>query len=542
MNTRHLLPLLAFFSSLLVVLTVSRTPQSLFSDPAWQLKALQQHLAEKSPTLATLVQADPHDISRDSPQWISWWPIGTNLLVGPLLLTGFTIAASIRVLASLSLIAGSIGFGLWLSLFRIPRWLAISLAVGIPWIHYGNLSLFEYAAEASVFAVCPWLLVGAVRLPSRSTDHAKNHLAFLAGFGLLLGLAYWLKYSAVFISVGIVVHLALTAWKGRRWRRRWLELAIPGVIFVLTIGSLNMLNRVMGSAMNPIIEHKVFYFDWRLPFNLVGLFAMAMADADGLARYLLFHPGRALLPFSYSTLCLLGLPGGILLFYLLLRRHPRSQASLLSRDVLLTISATFIAVMTVFYGRAMEARYIAAIGIAVIPAALESAIALAPSVGRTSRAILVLAALGYLVIPVFYGAFAVIGKVARTPSGYRPGPSGIYNPLLSTTDSRSVIAALTADFNQDSDVWYLPEPLTALDLPGRVIIRHSDFLSADKLKEPFYTTRPVRVRLLLPPRFEENGKGATIRGNFPQASLWTSKAIPGMNYVEWTATLPVNQR
>src|SRR5437588_2173221 len=114
MNTRHLLPLLAFFSSLLVVLTVSRTPQSLFSDPAWQLKALQQHLAGKSPALATLVQADPHDISRDSPQWISWWPIGTNLLVGPLLLTGFTIAASIRVLASLSLIAGSIGFGLWL--------------------------------------------------------------------------------------------------------------------------------------------------------------------------------------------------------------------------------------------------------------------------------------------------------------------------------------------------------------------------------------------------------------------------------------------
>jgi hypothetical protein len=60
-----------------------------------------------------------------------------------------------------------------------------------------------------------------------------------------------------------------------------------------------------------------------------------MADADGLARYVLFHPGRSLLPFNYLTLCYLGLPGGVVLFWLLARRHA-SAAVLLSRDVLLT--------------------------------------------------------------------------------------------------------------------------------------------------------------------------------------------------------------
>jgi hypothetical protein len=75
------------------------------------------------------------------------------------------------------------------------------------------------------------------------------------------------------------------------------------------------------------------------------------------------------------------------LFWLLARRHA-SAAVLLSRDVLLTLSALFVAVMTVFSARAMEARYIAAIGIALIPAVIESALQLAPkaSAGQSRAA------------------------------------------------------------------------------------------------------------------------------------------------------------
>src|SRR5581483_7486384 len=128
------LPLLAFLSSVLIVLAVSRTPQSLFSDPSWQLKALQQHLAGEAPTFNTLVQADPRDLSQDVREWISWWPIGTNLLVYPLLRAGMTMGVAIRVLADLALILGSVGFGYWLRLFRLPAWLAMTLAITIPWI------------------------------------------------------------------------------------------------------------------------------------------------------------------------------------------------------------------------------------------------------------------------------------------------------------------------------------------------------------------------------------------------------------------------
>ena len=125
------------------------------------------------------------------------------------------MGAAIRVLAAFCLVVGSLGFGYWLEAFRLPRWLAVTLAIGIPLIHYANVSLFQYAAEALVFAICPWLLLGGLRLRARWTDRQNPNLMFLVGFGLLLGLAYWLKYSAVFISAGVLVHLGLTAWRRR---------------------------------------------------------------------------------------------------------------------------------------------------------------------------------------------------------------------------------------------------------------------------------------------------------------------------------------
>jgi hypothetical protein len=506
----------------------------LFSDPSWQLKALQQHLAGQSPTINTLVQPDSRDISQDHLEWISWWPIGTNAFVYPLLRMGLSIGTAVRVLAAVALILGSVGFGYWVQVFGLPQWLAIALAIGIPWILYATLSLFQYAAEGLVFGICPWLLVGAFRLRSRGWFSAMKvrvapgirraaRLRLLAEIFCRLDLPRRARPSGNHCLAGTqATELHRT---GDRWRT---------LFFV--VGVLNLLNHAMGAAMNAITEHPPFVLDWRLPFNLIGLMAMAMADADGLARYVLFHPGRSLLPFNYLTLCYLGLPGGLLSYWLLGRRHS-NPALLLSPDVLLTLSALFVAVMTIFSARAMEARYIAAIGIALVPAALESAFHVTPKTLRAARPVLLAAGIIYLAIPMAYGGFSVVGKIARTPSSYRTGPSGLYNPLFASTDARTPVAELTADFNPESDIWYLTEAFSALNLPGRAIIQHADFLPVARLNQTFQTSKPLRIHLLLPPWFEQNGKGARIRAEFPRAINWSSRIVPGMNYVEWTATL-----
>jgi len=184
----------------------------------------------------------------------------------------------------------------------------------------------------------------------------------------------------------------------------------------------------------------------------------------------------------------------------------------------------------------MEARYIAAIGIALIPAVLESALQLAPKLRPATRGLLLAGGVIYLAIPMAYGAFSVVGKIARTPA-YHTGPSGLYNPLFATTDARTPLAELAAGFNPNSDVWYLTEPLTAMDLPRRAILQHADFLPLAQLNQTFRASKPLRIHLLLPPWFEQNDKGTVIRAEFPQAENWSSRVVPGMNYVEWTATL-----
>ena len=536
-NSTRILPLLAFASSVLVVLLVSRTPQGLFTDPSWQLKAMQQYFAGESSSIGTLVQADPKDLSRSTEEWISWWPIGTNLLVYPFMRSGMSMAAAVRTITDLALMLGAVGFGYWLNLFEIPGWIARTLAVAIPWIRYANLALFTYSAEVLVFAICPWLLLGALDLNRRwESEQGKANVVLSAGLGFLLGFAYWLKYSSVFISLGAIAYLGLRGWKIRkRHRRVWIDAALVLALFVVTTGGLNLLNRSMGSAMNSVTQHFDVQFDWRLPFHLVGLFAMSMADADGLWRYILFHPGRAVLPFNYVTLTIIGLPGGVLLFWLLTRPSKR-DSMVLSRLLFLLTFVAFIGTMSVFWARALEARYISAIGIALIPGTVEAAAAMWPKASRITREALVIAALFYIAIPMGYGAVAVIGKVQRT-SAYKSGPSGFYNPLFADTDASAPLRTLEAHFGSQ-DIWYLPDPITGIDLRGRVILRDPDFLSEDRIrKESFHTSSPVTVRMLLPPKFEENGKGRIIRDSFPQALGWKRNEIPGANYLEWSAKL-----
>ena len=83
------------------------------------------------------------------------------------------------------------------------------------------------------------------------------------------------------------------------------------------------------------------------------------------------------------------------------------------------------------------------------------------------RTLLAAAACAFVLVPFVYGIVSVFAKTWRYPAGYLPAASGIYNPLLAQHDAASAVRALARDFNSSTDVWYLTDPLTALDLPGR---------------------------------------------------------------------------
>lgn len=188
----------------------------------------------------------------------------------------------------------------------------------------------------------------------------------------------------------------------------------------------------MRAAMNSVTQHFDVQFGWRLPIHRVGLFAMSMADADCLWRYVLFHPGRSVLPFSYATLTLIGLPGGVLLFWLLTRLSKREPV-VLSTLLLVITFAAFVGTMTIFWARALEARYMSAIGIALIPAAVEAGAAMWPKGNRITRA----GARRFVLCHDSNGLWCAVANACLHKLA-----QWFHNPLLADTDASSPLQTL----------------------------------------------------------------------------------------------------
>jgi hypothetical protein len=237
-------------------------------------------------------------------------------------------------------------------------------------------------------------------------------------------------------------------------------------------------------------------------------------------------------------LSLCGIPGGVLLIVLAARGEQRGVRPELARAVFFTSLACILIVWTLSTTVSIEARHVWSAGFTMLPLALAEGIVWwrtgTAAVWRT----LVALACVFVAAPMAYGVVSVFAKMARYPGDYRPASSGIYNPLLAQHDAASVAGALGRTFDSANDVWYLVEPMTMLDVPGRSIVRHADFVTAATLgSERFLTSRSIRVHALLPPRFEDNGKGAAIRGAFPQATGWSRSVIAGSEYDAWTTVL-----
>lgn len=146
-------------SSLLLIFVALKNPQSLYSDSAWQMKALQQFIAGDSPSFNHLVRPSYDDLAVNKAIWITWWPFGTNLLAYPLMAQGISVGMSIRIIAITSFVLGSLGWIYWFSLFDFPIWIGVILALTIPSLRNGNSALYMYSAEVLVYAYAPWLIL-----------------------------------------------------------------------------------------------------------------------------------------------------------------------------------------------------------------------------------------------------------------------------------------------------------------------------------------------------------------------------------------------
>jgi hypothetical protein len=528
------LVMLAFISALAVIVVASRTDQGFFSDPALQMKTVVQFLDGTSTQPNAVVEPGPADISRDVQETMVEWAPGTPLAFVPFVRAGLTPAHAARAVAAVALIAGSIGWTLWFAGFDLPAGCVVAFALFVPWMRFASNALFLYSPEVLVFACVPWVLLGAIA--AERTTRAPLAAAALAG--LVTGGLYVVKFSAVFVTAGVCLWFTwrmLTAegpFAGRAAR-----VIVLGVCAAIPVGALSVFNQRSGGAANLVMASLGGHWRWSYPLHAVGLSALMAADLDSLLAFLLLHPVHGVTKDMF-WLSVCGLPGGILLIVLTMRATQRGPRPDLARVVFATSIVAILLVWTLSVTVSIEARHLFSAGFAMLPLALAEGLSWWRSAGAGTRRVLALAACVFIAMPLSYGVVSVFAKAWRYPAGYRRPPSGIYNPLLAQSDAASVVDALRRMYDPETDVWYLVEPLSGLDAPGRSIVRAADFMPVELLRsERFLTSRRLRVHALLPPRFEQNGKAAAIRGSFPQATGWTRAAVAGSEYDAWTTVL-----
>jgi hypothetical protein len=531
--------LVAACASVLVVLATTRVIQGLYTDPAQQLRAVQQRIAGESTSINRWVHPDSRDLSRDVGDWIIWWTPGTELFAYPLMRAGLTLGASVRVLAAACLILGSVGWVTWFSLFALPDWIVLTLAAAFPFVRYASNGLFLYSAEMLVFASAPWLLIATRAFLARRRETslvADAGAAFAAGG--LLGAAYWLKGSIAFVVLGALAAIALCERRRRVTPDRWLAVVAASVTgAAIPFLALTALNRFVGGGST---NQVTLAFRWNVPvwrtaLDALALPALQLADAGALWQYLLMHPSHPVVR-DLAWLSLLGLPGGLVLLWLLCRPGVDGEAAVLARSVFFTSVGLLAGIWTISVV-SHEWRHLASAAFAVLPLAIAEARGRWARATPAARTVLAAAGVFYVCVPLAYGVTSVVQKVRRFPRDYQPGPARIYNPQLSDTSVSAVRDRLLARAHP-GDAWYLIEPISSLDLPVRAVITGADFRDLEDLRaDRFFTARPVTLHALLPARFEASGKGPTVRASFPQAEAWTSTPIAGSNYVLWTTAL-----
>jgi hypothetical protein len=542
-NSRVFAVLVACLSWLLMILVVSSTPQSLYSDPGWQMRALQQHIVGLSPSFNHLVQPARFDLSQNNPGWISFWAPGTNLIAYPLMSWQMSPGQSIRIIAASCLLIGAIGWALWLSLFAIPIWIRMALVILLPWMRYASNALFMYSAEILVFAIAPWLLLSVWHLVQRwkqaEVDIVPNiGLALATGF--FLGTTYILKYSAILVALGLLAYLGIIVLRYFTWRR----LSFYGCVlcgFAVPVLALSLLNQSMSGEANLMTSSLSLNLRPANFLFTLGNPALAIADLDSLLHYIFLHPSHGLIS-NPLIIGLIGIPGSVLIGYLLLKSTFVDDAGLLAATVFIVSITALLVIWSLADNINHRTRYIVVVCLAILPLLIQSGLNIWQRPGLPHKILLGSFGLVYLVIPLAYGVGSVFAKVQRTPSDYVTGYGQIYNPLMSNSNIPLIRDAVTAEANLDTDILYLTTPITALDIPGRAIIRHADFLAIERLqRETFNTSRPMRVFALLPRKFEDNGKGQVIRESFPQAVTWEKLSLPDGQLYLWKAELQVDQ-
>lgn len=512
--------IVAALSAVVVILVSSTVPLSVHGDQAFQLKAAQQTLTGESPLANAITLADPADLTVATPGWITAWPPSTQVAAFPQMRAGVPIGVALRRAAACMLLVGAIGWLRWWAAFVLPRpWLVV-VALLLPWERYASHGLFDYSAEILTFGAVPWVLLAARRVARYAEDRPHLDVAFIAG--LAAGALYCVQYSAVFASIGCAAFLVSRRGNARRAEAFSFMAGASIPVALLTISNHNLADAARRSSMG-----LTWALDPRVLVYLPGNLGNMAADAASLFTEA-FAPTTGAAPFAVA---LLGVPAGLTLAWLLTRAETLEER--LAAAIAAVSAVLMLAAWIGWQALDFAAPHLAGAAMASLPAAIAVTRRQWPAFTTPARAWLLVAAGIFVGLPWIYGPVSVVAAVTRVRD-YRTTDTRLYNPLAATRDLPAAVTAFrqACATTPPPMVWYVPDPLTALELSGPMLVTDPASESIEQLGAHAYRG-PVSICALLPRGFETNGKGLAIRRSFADISTWQRVPIETAQYDLW---------
>lgn len=554
-------------------LAASFYPYEIWVDALLQTKSAQQWIRQETKLLNSVSLPAQNDISQDTEAWIFLWPAGMAIFFIPLLALGFPLGPTLRVIAYLLFILGSLG---WLKLsdkIKVSFSVKMILALILPMYSLTIASATMFIPDILPFAFMPWLFIYTLYLTFNLDSRTKLYPYFLFNFsllGILLGLVYWIKYSAFLVSLGLLLFIAVyLLFLARHYPlvRRWLLLSACAFALFLPVLALILLNRHFTGTFFPEgnISHytsphsvmmygKPFFIKWvYLLISLAGSGGLVLFQGWYWLRHITHYSDRLFplfssLGFNQRTLLIsiLGVPGSLamlwLLFYsrrlfnrvififtccitlvpfaLLLWINTKATSNVLTSGVQRYASAFFIFTQTVLFSSFLH------------------------FISRHKRGVtkifILLAVIIFFVIPnafilINFFKNAIFERIGRP---YIVTDNYLFQPTLSNTNVGSVVERIRSLVKSTKDVVVLANPdsyggisnawleikqrtLPLLYFYSRFFYTHDTEAVDLRGSLPYRTSQDLRVILVISKFLESDGKTLSrLEQRFPQAQGW----------------------
>ncbi len=570
---RPIAPYVIFLFGVSLLFSIASTvPYQIVADPVPQIKGIYQWLNGETSFLNFYVNPDPNDLSQNIQTWHVWHAPGVSFVFFPLIALGLPLGVAVRTTAYfLYCIAG---WG-WIKVAnRIPvcqkTKLTLSLLLILYYITMGS-AFVVYVGDTIPFAIFPWLLLYAIRLTSQGELPTKlsNYLGHCVIFGFLLGIVYWLKYSAFISCLGLLLYLAiylLFLFDGYSLIKRLSLVGASTASCLLPVLSLNVIHRIFSGFNTAVEQYESTEFassyteGWGLLLSWIASFSLGVFNYETLAGrigYFLFisrdilqllisQPYELVEPFKMIIGCIITIVFFAIIFRLKTHKIYNKRINLIW--VFITIFPLIcLAYLTqgVGYNFLLSSisRYASLSFILSFTLLTNSYFKNTENIVK-SKYLKQIISFGFAVLIFLPQVHALAhgSKSMLLRHNYISTTDLLWLPVLSRVNSKSVIEEINSRIQSSKDVI-----LFALDdLSGggaeSLAVKHRNLSLSDDDRTPFHTSEDLRVILVISKSLESDQDIVKFNQKLPQATEWHRVGdIPDAEVSIWYSDLKASE-